>query len=884
MDQKQYADENMRLVPGASVGPYEISGAIGAGGMGEVYRARDTRLGREVAVKVLPREFAANPEHLARFEREARSSSALNHPNIVTIHDFATADSDCYLVMELVRGESLRQVLARGPLPLNRLLTIAGGIADGLAAAHAAGLIHRDLKPENVMVTAETTAKILDFGLAKSSPALFGDSPTEVRMTNTGVVLGTLPYMSPEQARGETLTIASDQFSFGLMLYEMVAGEHPFRRQNLYETVSAIIRDEPPPLDESVPEPLAWIIERSLEKEPSKRYGSTDDLARDLAAIRGRLSARKSSAAAPKPKRLSPLVVLLAVAALAGVAASAFLLQRQGFGRARPSQEPVHVHLTTGQLQPNYDEVAVPLALSPNGRFLVIRGSGAGGASELWMSDLRTGEMRSIAEDAFGPAWSADGRFIAFFADGKLKTIAAEGGPARVVCDAPPESSPAYHGDTILFVRYSAGASLPGLYRVNAMGGEPELLVPATRGPGRIGLPWWPQFLPDGRRFLYVNLTGANRVIRHEVMLGSLDGSPPKRIADIDSRVVYAAGHLLFVRDGTLLAQPFDPDEAQLTGEAKPLVNDLHYFRSTGMAAFAVSQNGRLAWRSARRPKRLAWLDRNGAEIATIATANFDAEGRLSADGSRYAVGVQDPKQGTGDVWIYDLERGTSQRATFDLLDQKAPIWAADGRTLYYRSDGNGGPPDILVLRPGGDTAALHAGPSVESPEDVSPDGRWLLFTILRPGSTDVHLLPLLPSGPPRPFAVTPFNEQWPRFSPDSRRVAYVSNVSGQAEVYVRPFDDSAAAVRVSQNGGSMPRWSRDGKELFFFGPGGRLFSASVGQTLGTPRVLFQAANAVSFEPSPDGTRFLVQTEERLGEPEIQLLINWTALLEPASE
>lgn len=852
--------------------------------MGEVYRARDTRLGREVAVKVLPREFAANPEHLARFEREARSSSALNHPNIVTIHDFAKADSDCYLVMELVRGESLRQLLARGPLPLNRMLTIAGGIADGLAAAHAAGLIHRDLKPENVMVTAEATAKILDFGLAKSSPALFGDGPTEAQMTNTGVVLGTLPYMSPEQARGETLTIASDQFSFGLMLYEMVAGKHPFRRQNLYETVSAILRDEPPPLDESVPEPLAWIIERCLEKEPSKRYGSTDDLARDLAAIRGRLSARKPSAAAVKPKRLSPLLVILAVAALAGVAASAFLLQRQGLGLSRPSQEPVHVHLAMGELQPHYQEVAVPLALSPNGRFLITHGTGTRGASELWMTDLRTGEMRSIAEDGFGPAWSHDGRSIAFFADGKLKTMAAEGGPARAVCDASPEGTPAYHGDTILFARYSAGSAAPGLYRVDVTGGTPQLIVPAARQAQRSTMPWWPQFLPDGKRFLYMTLVGGNRRIAHEVMLASLDGSPPKRIASLDSRAVYAAGHLLFVRDGTLLAQPFDPDEARLTGEAKPLVNDLHYFRSTGMAAFAVSENGRLVWRSARRPTRLAWLDRNGAEGATITTAHFDAEGRLSADGSRYAVAVTDSKQGVGDIWIYDLERGTSQRATFDLLDQKAPVWAADEKTLYFRTDGNDGPPDIFTLRGGTDATLLHAGPSVEHPGDVSPDGRWLLFTTRLAGSGDIQLLPLTSSERPRPFAATPLDEYSPRFSPDGGRVAYGSNVSGRAEIYVRPFDDGSAAVRVSQNGGSMPRWRGDGKELFFLEPGGRLLSVDVGEKFSAPRVLFHAPKAVTFEPAPDGTRFLVQMQEHTGQPEIQLLINWTALLEPAPE
>lgn len=883
----------MRLSPGTVLGPYEISGAIGAGGMGEVYRARDTRLGREVALKVLPREVADDPERLLRFEREARSASALNHPNIVTIHDFALAESDCYLVMELIRGDSLRQVLSRGAIPLNKLLGIASGIADGLAAAHAAGIVHRDLKPENVMLTADGTAKILDFGLVKAaSTAPDRDARTEVCATGSGMIVGTLTYMSPEQAQGEHVGIASDQFALGLMLHEMATGKQPFLRATPYETVTAIIREEAPPLGANFPEPFRWIVERCLAKEPAQRYASTADLAHDLRALRGRLTtsgAAATVATAPFAARGTTssrrLTVAAAAAALVlAVLATAALRGRNGSaGRT----DPLHLHLATGELQTNLGETAVPISISPDGRHLVTQGKNRSGTGELWLTDLTTGEMRLIAQNGFGAAWSNDSTSIAFFADGKLKTIRAEGGPARTVCDAPPESTPSWYGDTILFARYSGSRAEAGLYRVDAAGGVPERLIGVAPVEGQPHLPWWPHFLPGGKRFIYMTIvmTGELR-IDHQLNVGSLDGSPAVRLGAIDSRAVFAAGHLLYVRDGTLLAQPFDVERARFTGEARPLVDDLHYFRSTGMAAFSVSGNGILAWRSARRPARLVWLDRNGIETAAIATGNFDGLGRLSPDGKRYAAGVVDPKQGTSDIWVYDLERESADRLTLDLVDEKAPVWAHGGQSLYYRTDGNKGPPDVFMLRPGERPAPLHSGPSVEHPDDVSPDGKFLLFTSYLTGTGDIHVLPLDPPGKPRPYVTGALDEHSPRFSPDGRWVAYVSDVSGRSEIYVRPFDGVAAGVRVSQAGGASPRWSGAGRELFFLGPAGRLYSAPVdatgGRTVGTPRLLFQAGDAVTFEVAPGGDRFLVQMQERTGQPDVQLIVNWPAVLTPA--
>jgi eukaryotic-like serine/threonine-protein kinase len=874
----------MRLSPGSAVGPYEISAAIGAGGMGEVYRARDTRLGRDIALKVLPADVALDSGRLARFEREARMASALNHPNIVTIHDFARTGADCYLVMELIRGESLRAVLRSGAVPLRRLLDVACGIAEGLAAAHAAGIIHRDLKPENVMVTPEGVAKILDFGLVKATAEPADSSATLEKFTETGAIVGTTLYMSPEQIRGGTLDGSSDQFALGLILHEMATGRHPFRGDTAHETLTAILRDEPPPLDGTLPEPLVWIVDRCLAKEPAHRYASTADLARDLATVRARLSSgrigRPAGAEAP-PRRARRIVPVAVVTLLALLAGAAFFVAAP-WRVAGPGAEPIHLHLATGKLQPHRGEVANPIEISPDGRYLLTQGAGERAMTELWITDLRTGEMRLLAEDGFGAAWSSDSSAVAYFADGKLKTQRIAGGPPTVVCDALPEGTVAWHGETILFVRYSGPPAGAGIYRVSSRGGKPELLVGVLADRLAGGLRWWPQFLPDGKRFISMTMTGppGGGAIEHELTLGSLDGSPVKPIGMIDSRAVFAAGHLLYVRDGTLLAHRFDPDRVRLIGEPKPLVDDLHYFRSTGMAAFSVSKNGILAWRSASRPVRLVWVDRNGAEIETIATNLFDDHGRLSRDGSRYVVGVIDPKQGISDIWSYDLRRNNSERLTFELLDQKAPVPGNGETTIYYRTDGNRGPPDIFALSPGRKPALVHAGRGVEHPEDVSPDGRWLLFTTRLPASTDIWRLPLDPSGPPQPVVATPFNETSPRFSADGLWIAYASNLSGRDEIYIKPLEGDASAVRVSRTGGSLPRWSRDGRELYYLGPGGRIFAVPFDGAPGEPRVLFQAVDATSFEPHPDGTRFLLHVAERAGEPEVQLMINWTALLD----
>ena len=875
----------MRFGVGSTLGPYEITGAIGAGGMGEVYRARDKRLGREVAIKVLPHELSRDPERVARFEREARSASALNHPGIITIHEFGSESGEAYLVMELVRGESLREIVARGALPRRQLYAIATGIADALAAAHGAGIVHRDLKPENVMVTPDGGPKILDFGLVKirDVPDAATQSVTSAHVSHAGSVLGTASYMSPEQARGEAVDFRSDQFSFGLMLQEMATGRHPFRRSTQLETLAAILNDDPEPPDATLAEPFIWIIERCLAKAPAERYGSTADLARDLARLRDR-----SPSGTVRPlqgeQRLSPRTKRIA-AAVGIILLSTLAFTLSAWRRTPPEMgDPIQLSVATPEIADVHaGEVAAPVVISPDGRYLAIYGADATGTNHLWLHDLRSGTTRVLADRAFAAGWSSDSRAIAYFAEGKLKTVSVDGGPARTVCDARPEGTPVWQGDTILYGQYSMK---PGIYRVNAGGGTPEQVI-AYEGDDpakKRSFEWWPEFLPDGKHFLYLHLRppqAPGQEIGQELYVGSLDGGASRHVGTIGSRAVFADGHLLFVREGTLLAQPFDPDAARFTGEARPILDGLHYVRTLGHAAFSVSGNGILAWRSARRPSRLAWFDRSGVETAPVARALVHGGGRLSPDGKKYAVGVVDPKLGTSDIWVYDLARGSQDRVTFQQLDERNPVWASADR-IYYRSDGGGGPPDIFEITPGQDRReVLHRGPGVEEPHDVSRDGKWLLFiSYTPPVGADILTLPLEPRGKPSAFATTQFQELFPRFSPDAKWVAYSSDVSGQPDVYVRPFVGSAGPIRISQAGGTRPRWSRDGKELFFLAPGGRLMAVPVGTDFGVPRMLFQAADAVDFDVSVDGTQFLVQLIERSEQPPLNVLVNWRARLQ----
>lgn len=854
----------MRLGSGSRLGPYEISAAIGAGGMGEVYRAHDTHLGRDVAIKVLPQELTNDRERLTRFEREARSASALNHPNIVTIHDFSSTDGDTWLVMELIRGESLRDAISRGPMPLKKVIAIATGIADGLAAAHRAALVHRDLKPENIMLTADGVPKILDFGLAKSADIPdHTHAPTAPQITRAGVVMGTATYMSPEQARGESVDFRTDQFSFGIIVYEMLTGRNPFRRASPADSLAAILNDDPPPLDD----PLGWIVARCLDKNPDNRYGATSDLAHDL----HRLTAAPSVSAVHRSGRVWWVAAVAAIAIFAALLLALFV-------RPKPAAMPA---MDVAMPTPSIDEIAFgeilpPVTISPDGQLVVVAGTAADGIDRLWLTELRSGQTRPIggSEHAHGVAFSPDSRSIAFSASGKIKTIAVDGGPARVICDVIPPGQLTWSGDTILFSQPA------GIDRVSSSGGAPQNIVPVNPAhPEDVSM--WPEFLPDGRHFLYLATTHSHSDLAHRLMLASIDGGAAAQVGSIESRTLFADGYLIFVRDGTLLAQRFDPDSRKLSGEARPLTDDVFFFQSTGLVAAGVSNSGLLVWRSSRRPSREVWLDRVGTASGSVGEAVF-AGGRISPDGNRYAAAVVDRKEGTGDLWIFDLAQQTSQRLTFQSVDEVNPVWSADGKSLYYRCDVLG-PPDVFRWKLGDDHGSLvYRGPAIEQPEDASPDGKSLLIVSYnRAVGHRIFVVPLDHPSDVRPFSTEPFNDASPRFSPDGRWVAYESDASGRPEIYVRPFG-GGLPVPISSDGGTKPRWRSDGLELFFLAPRGRLMSVTMrgGAAAGAPKMLFQANDLVDFEPTANGSRFLAQIQRRPLDPPVHLLVSWRARIE----
>ena len=888
----------MTLPIGTRLGFYEVLSVLGAGGMGEVYRARDTRLGRDVAIKILPRELAASPDRLRRFEQEARAASALNHPNVVAIHDIGRENEISYISMELVDGRSLRETMTGGPMPLRRLLPIAAQVADGLARAHSAGIVHRDLKPENVMVTEDGHVKILDFGLAKLAPALPGDvtsAPTaavEAPQTSAGIILGTVGYMSPEQAAGRPLDHRSDQFSLGSLLYEMTTGRRAFAGESAAQTLASIIQEDPVPIPSirpDVPPPLVWTIERCLSKAPAERYDSTRDLARELANLRDRGTTASGAARSEKPARRRgvPMTAGWIVAAIVAAALALVLLARRSPPSAAPAlvQFPVDVPAGT-----TFDsgEIETRSAISPDGRTLAFVASSRG-QSVLYLRPLGALESRLLAgtEDGDSPFWSPDGRSLAFFADSKLKKLDVAGGPPRVLCETKFEGTGSWGAaGEILFAQI--GLPNRGLMAVRAEGGEPRRITNAGEAGKEFHL--WPHFLPDGRHFLYVWISPDFR--GHELRLGSLDSPKATSLGPVDSRAELAPGQLLFVRDGALVARPFDAKRLRWTGEAQPLVERLFTFWSPANAGFSVSENGVLAYEEGTVPSRVVWLDRQGREQSLVAALDQVNHLRLSPDGGRAALDIVDPHTGTADLWVFDTARGVSLRLTANPVDEKHPVWSADGKRIFYRSDRKG-PPDIWEIpADGGEGKPVLELPGAEMPFDVSPEGRTLVFSEAgMQRGWEIWLLPLDGKREPVRFrAAHPFSLNEPRFSPDGRWIAYSSDESGNSEIYVAAREGGAGTTRVSRDGGFSPCWRRDGRELFFRASGSRILAAPIaarGDALevGPPAELFRSALPIlDFDAAPDGQRFLVSQRAKPPEPPLTVVVNWRELLRAKSE
>ena len=857
--------------------------------MGEVYLAEDTRLKRKVALKLLPAELTANRDRLRRFEQEARSASALNHPNIITIHEIGESGRWHYLVTELIDGETLRQRLNQGRIELPAALEIAREVASALIAAHQAGIVHRDIKPENIMLRRDGLVKVLDFGLAKltesSTSGLSSNAPTRAQVnTETGMVMGTARYMSPEQARGQKVDARTDIFSFGVVFYEMITGRAPFEGETASDVLAAILKSEPQPLANGaheVPRELEHIISRALRKDPERRYQVVKDLLLDLEDLKERPSELSVPAKRPLPH-------------LGWIAATALLLVATlGLAIAFFRSAPVEVRaVRTSILAPEKSSFNFmgnfggPITVSPDGRRLAFVATTAEGKDLLWVRSLDTLSAQALTgtEGASYPFWSPDSRFIGFFAGGKLKRIEAAGGPTFTLCDAPLARGGAWNrDDVIVFAPAAAGA----LQRVSVSGGTPSAVTQLDQARGEL-THRWPYFLPDGQHFLYLS-RGAS-VSESEtgtIYVTSLASKESKQLLRANSNVAYAQGHLLFLRGATLMAQAFDAKRLETVGDAFPIAEQVQSEPSIARGVFAVSENGVLAYQtgSAKNGSQLAWFDRSGKQLSVLGDVAISGNPQLSPDNKTLAVAIVDPQNGNQDIWLYDVARGIRTRLTVDPGDERSPVWSPDGSRIVFSSNRKGHI-DLYQKSAGGvgNDEPLLESDLEKHPMSWSPDGRFLLYSTVDPKTkVDLWVLPLVGDRKPFPFLQTEFNEFNGQFSPDGRWIAYTSDESGRNEIYVGPFPGPGGKQQISTSGGRQPKWRGDGKEIFYLAPDNKLMATVVsGQVaslvVGALRPLFEVHPYDAYDVTTDGRRFLVDTavEQKASAP-ITLVLNWTA-------
>jgi serine/threonine protein kinase len=868
--------------------------------MGEVYRARDTRLDRTVAIKILPGHLSGNEELRQRFDREARAISQLSHPHVCALYDVGHQDGIDYLVMEYLEGESLAERLVKGSLPTEQVLRFGIQIADALDKAHRLGIVHRDLKPGNVMLT-KSGVKLLDFGLAKLRAATPGSvfssvsvlpTQADASLTAQGTILGTFQYMAPEQLEGKEADARSDIFALGALLYEMATGQKPFQAKSQASLIAAILDRTPPPISTvqpMTPPALDRVVTTCLEKDPEDRWQTAHDVMLELKWV----AEGGSQAGLPAPviaRRRNRERLGWIVAGILAASTAALTVREV---RRPSSPSPVVRSSVLPPEKATFSFVgggAGPVVISPDGRQLAFVALESDEKKRLWIRALDSPSGRSLpgTENAAYPFWSPDSRFVGFFGDGKLKKIAVGGGPPLTICDAPDARGGTWSREgTILF----EPSFRDPLHRVSANGGKS---IPVTKlDDSRSETTHrWPSFLPDGRQFLFFSgshSTGAESEL-DAIFVGSLDGGKPRLLVNARSNAAYAAGHLLFVRQKTLLAQRFDPKSLTLSGDAFPIAERVQDDPGFFNAVFSVSDQGTLAYQETGGTtglSELAWVDRSGKKVDVIGEPGDYFEPRISPDGRRVALGVGDP----GDIWIYDVARRVRTRLTFAGGDDFASTWSPDGTRVAFSSQRSGSGDLYAKAVSGTASDELLASSKVfKVPNSWSPDGRFIVYIAFRgaPGSkADLWLLSVA-DHKSLPLLRTPFDEVAAVFSADGRWFAYASNESGRFEVYVQPFPGPGGKWQVSTTGGHHPRWRRDGRELFYVSPDGKIMAVEIrpGSAFeaGSPQALFasklKTAPGPPYDVSSDGQRFLLNRP--VGDesaPPITLVQNWPALL-----
>jgi serine/threonine protein kinase len=881
------------LSNGTKLGPYEIQSPLGAGGMGEVYRARDTRLDRTVAIKILPAHLSSNPEALQRFDREARAISSLSHPNVCLLYDVGSQDGTSYLVMEYLEGETLADRLRKGPLPLDQVLKYGIEICEGLEKAHKSGVIHRDLKPGNIMLT-KSGAKLLDFGLAKpalpASPPSSGLTQTLATprdpLTIEGMVVGTFQYMAPEQLEGREADARSDIFALGAVLYEMVTGRRAFEGKTTASTIAAILAADPPAISTVQPlSPLALegTVKSCLAKDPEERLQTAHDVKLQLRWIQESGSSTRLPASAPaKRKRLDRVGWLVAGGLLVVLVASVVW-----WLRARETPSAMYFNSSV-PFPTNY------VALSPDGkRLALVAFSDQANKNVIWLQQIggRGATVLAGTEGATYPFWAPNGRSIGFFADGKLKTIdVAAGRSAQVLADAPFGRGGAWSKDGVIVFTPDAWS---GIYRVSSFGGTPVQASKPDVAQYQVSHRW-PVFLPDGRHFLYLSCNFSGHLDKNWIYVGSLDSDEKRPIVNASTNAVYTdSGYLLYWRDDALVAQSFDLRNYSLTGEPRIVSDAVQYFPQTNFAVFDAAGNTLVVQTRAGKganKSQLTWFDRRGKQVGLVGPPELVSNPKLSPDGKRVAVDQIDTDGRHVNIWIHDLNSDAASRLGFGPWLEQVTVWSPDGKQVIYTSnerlffslytknaDGSGSAQSFVDM-----------GTPQQGPWDWSRDGKYVLARMDR----ELWYV-TLPDRKTRPLLQSKSMVRNAQFSPDGKFAAYASNETGNWEVYVSPFPSFGSKWQVSRGGGEEPRWRRDGKELFYLAPDGRLMAVNVkagtGFEAGTPAALFQvhlrqplsAMDFFSYDVTADGQKFLVNTKmDTSSSAPLSVILNWSAEME----